>query len=398
MKGRTLVTGILGLALLLFSFPASAQPMADYGDAPDPAFPSLFASSGPRHTNVGDCFVGWTSTTEPNALIPDLDADDGAPLIFANYTPSGWTAWVYVPITIAQGAQAKPRYLNVLLDANSSGSWCDVPGEWIVRNFPLPTTYYYVHFPGQTVWYCIGGYTGVANYSGMHWLRVTLSDAMVTPDLPMMGWSGRVSSSFLIGETEDWLLQWYYNPPKPPDPPNPPPNTGIPPLPAPVPECNKTGAVYQSPPPTHVGHSGTFDIVVENSSVNHPMHIVEGPFATDVNGSPIDIGLESLESTYLNPGQKATSHGSWDFDNPGSNQAWCNWDVVVDPQGQYIVVANVGDYVDATGNQPTGGSFQESTPTKVPLTTRTGLVVLLVTLGLVSAYFIVRRRALASGK
>jgi len=324
-----------------------------------------------------------------------MDADDGNPLLFANYTSAGWTTWIYVPITIAQTATVRPRYLNVLLDVNSSGTWCDIAGEWIVRNFLLPQ-YFTVHFPGQTVWYCIGGYTGVLNYSGTHWLRVTLSDVPVVPDVPMKGWSGSWAAGFQIGETEDWLLQWYYNPPKPPNPPGPPPNDGTPPLPAPVPDCNKTATVSQVPPPTHTGHSGGFTITVENSSPNHPIHIVEGPYATDVNGDPINIGLESLESTYLNPGQSANSAGGWTFGKKGPNQANCNWDVVVDPLGQYVVVANVGNYVNATANQPNGGSFAESAAVRTPLTTQAGLLVLLIALGSVSVYLIVRRHRLAT--
>lgn len=396
MKVRALLLGVSAIAVLLLAFPITAQPpIGDYGDASDPAFPSFFASNGPRHLNLGDCFVGWLSTAEPNALVPDLDADDGAPLIFANYASGGWTTWIYVPITIAPMAPSTARFLNVLLDVNSSGTWCDIPGEWLVRNFQLPQ-WYFVHYPGQTVWYCIGGYSGVQDYSGWHWLRVTLSETPVAPDVPGAGWSGAWVPSFIFGETEDWVLRWYYNPPKPPNPPGPPPNTGVPPLPAPVPNCNKTGAIYQSPPPTHRGHSGSFSIVIENTSADHPMHIVEGPYPTDVRGSPINIDLPSLESTYLSPGQSASSPGGWSFPNSPPNQTWCDWGAVVDPLGQYVVIENVGNYVDPTSNQPTGGSFAEYVTYNTPLTTQTGLVVLFIALGLLSAFFIVRRHRLAT--
>jgi len=183
----------------------SQPPQGDYGDAPDPTFPSLFASGGPHHLNLNDCYVGWTSTAEPDALVPDLDADDGSPLIFASKAPDGtWTAWVYVPITIniAGGAPDIPRYLNVLLDCNSSGTWCDQPGEWCVRNHRL---WYW-----PEIYYCVGGFTWVGDYSGLHWLRVTVSEQKISANVPN-GWDGSVPGPFQYGETEDWLLQWYYD-------------------------------------------------------------------------------------------------------------------------------------------------------------------------------------------
>jgi len=381
------------LVLLAFAAPVQAQ-LRDFGDAPDPQFPSLLASSGPRHSNLTDCYVGWTSTAEMNALIPNMDADDGTPLIYANYANGSWTGWVYVPITIAAAASPlQQRFLNVLFDGNSSGTWCDVGGEWIVRDFQLPK-YNFVHYPGQTVYYCIGGFSWVTNYSGMHWLRVTLTDTPVSATglVGPLGWTG-VGVNFLIGETEDWLLTWHYNPPKPPNPPGPPPhNPTDPNPPAPVPSCNKTVSVYQTPPPTHHGHSGGFGVTVENTSPDHPIHIVEGPKVTGPSGSPINIELESLESTYILPGGKVTGAGTWSFPNPAPNSSSCDFDVVVDPQGQYVVAANVGNYTSNTSTQTTGGSFFDPA---VPAVKGIALGVLVAGVGLTALYFIVRRRRVA---
>ena len=69
MKAKLAAIGVLLIALVLLACPATAQPSADYGDAPDPNFPSLFASNGPHHTTLTDCYVGWTSTPEPDAHI-----------------------------------------------------------------------------------------------------------------------------------------------------------------------------------------------------------------------------------------------------------------------------------------------------------------------------------------
>lgn len=396
MRLRTLLPGALVLALVLFAWPATVlpQPMADYGDAPDPTFPSLFASNGPRHLNLANSFIGVASTAEPNALVPNLDADDGNPIIFASMTKAGvWMGWVYFPVTLAMGAVGD-HYINILLDANSSGSWCDVasPKEWIVRNYKLPAS----HLPGQTVYYCLGGFTWISYYDDMHWLRITLSERTIVANVSPCGWNGQEAASFQLGETEDWQVGWYYDPwdqhgggTPGPIPPNRP---GHNPPPVPVPQCNKTGTVYQNPPPTHSGHSGSFEICVKNTSPNHPMHITSGPTVTDQTGSPNNIYLEPLASTILQPGQQVCGYGSWSFPNPAPNSTWCDFDVEVDPQGQRVIIANLGNY-DKRNDcyQTTGGSFIELA-NYMPLTTNTGLVVLFVAVGLVSAYFIVRRR------
>ena len=398
MKLKTLLLGALAIALLLFAWPAAAQPIADYGDAPDPTFPSLFASNGPRHLNLADCYVGWASTAEANALVPNLDADDGAPLIFASMTKAGiWTSWVYFPVTLAQTGTGS-HYINILLDCNSSGSWCDPagPNEWIIRNYKLPPN----HLPGQTMYYCLGGFTWVTFYDDTHWLRITLSERPIITNVSPCGWNGQEMPSFLLGETEDWPVAWYYDPWDPgggggPGP-VPPHRPDRPPLPQPVPQCNKTGTIYQNPPPTHTGHSGTFEICVKNTSPNHPMHIVSGPTVTDQTGSPNTIYLEPLASTWLQPGQQVCGYGSWQFQNNPPNSTWCDFEVEVDPQGQSVIIGNVGNY-DKPNDcyQTTGGSFAEA-GAFIPLMTNTGLVVLLVALGLVSAYFIIRRYRLTT--
>ncbi len=344
--------------ILLVVLPAIVygQPDADYGDAPDPNFPSLYASGGPHHIMLTDSYVGWTSTPEPDALVPDLDADDGAPIMFAHKNPAGvWVGYLSVPITIAEGAPVMNRYLNVLIDADSDGTWCNIPGEWVVRNYPLYGPPWVFH----TIYYCTGGFAFVQDYSGEHWVRVTVSNQKIHANTPN-GWDGSVPSAFLIGETEDWELPWYYDDWGPGGTPGggevPPHDPRNPPLPQPIPECNKVGTISQVPPPTHVGHSGTFDLQIKNTGT-HPIHIEEGPIPTDVNGDPIDIGLEDLHCTTIPPGGTVDAAGTWDFDNVGPNKAWCNFDVYGDPAGVWLNIANVGDYLSPTSEQPTAGAF-----------------------------------------
>src|SRR3990172_4780092 len=79
-----------GLACSLFggpvppapTAPAGSGPRADYGDAPDPAFPSLFTSDGARTLHITQFWLGNldnpSATSEPDAKIIDSDElDDG---------------------------------------------------------------------------------------------------------------------------------------------------------------------------------------------------------------------------------------------------------------------------------------------------------------------------------
>jgi hypothetical protein len=328
---------------------ASYSQTADYGDAPDPTFPSLSISDGPYHLDTHDSYVGWTATSEEDALVPDKDMDDGEPIIFASISSGTWTGWVYVPITIDPDAPYIDRYLNVLLDCDSSGSWCNQPGEWIVRNYKV----YYL--PGQTYWYCIGGFSWVTFYSGMHWLRVTVSDSRINANVEY-GWDGRdpTGSGFTRGETEDWLLQWHYSRHES-VPPNDPLN---PPGPVPLPPCSKAYTVYQKPSPPHRGHSGSFEVCVKNLG-DHPLHITEGPIVTGPWGDPIDIDLGTLVCETIQPGEEACVTGTWEFQEEAPNKAWCDWDIVGDPDEKYVIAANVGNYISPTSDESTGGIFQE---------------------------------------
>jgi len=358
-------SGPLDFAFVITGEPNEAGPQADYGDAPDPAFPSKFASGGPHHLILNDCYVGPLPNTvnaEADAQVPDMDADDGEPIIFASQASGIWTGWVYVPISIAQFAPPRDRYLNVLLDCHSTGKWCDLPGEWVVRNYLLDPAY---HLPGQTVYYCIGGFSWVGDYSGWHWLRVTVSEQTVAANVPN-GWDGSVPGAFQYGETEDWKLGWHYDPwigPGIPGGPLPP-NGGNPPPPQPIPECIKAGVIWQEPPPTHYGHSGTFQICLKNTGT-HEIHITAGPYPTHLrtDGGSIDVDVESLYCNYLEPGEVLCADSSWDWgENPPPSKAWCDWGAQGDPAGVKMEIDNVGDYTSPTSETPTGGIFEEEPP------------------------------------
>ena len=109
----------------------------DYGDAPDPTYPTLLASNGARHINTG-LKLGARLDTEPNGqqnatatgddnIPPGLNDEDGV-----------WWPFNFVPghgNTIRITATAA-GYLNAWMDFNRNGSWAEA-GEQIFTNIPV---------------------------------------------------------------------------------------------------------------------------------------------------------------------------------------------------------------------------------------------------------------------
>jgi len=117
----------------------------DYGDAPDPAYPTLLASNGARHTNTG-LILGNTIDVElngfqsPTAMGDDnniLDDEDGV-WWNCNFVP-GQTATLQV---VASGA----GFLQGWIDYNKNGSWAEV-GEQVFTNIMLAAGMNYLNIP-----------------------------------------------------------------------------------------------------------------------------------------------------------------------------------------------------------------------------------------------------------
>lgn len=113
----------------------------DFGDAPDPPYPTLLGSIGAQHFAVPGFCLGQLEDTEvnglphPQALGDDLnnqpDEDGvvftpaGQPLL------SGTQACVNVTLTGLSGL------LDAWVDFNNNGVWGDVPAEQIFASLPL---------------------------------------------------------------------------------------------------------------------------------------------------------------------------------------------------------------------------------------------------------------------
>jgi hypothetical protein len=109
----------------------------DFGDAPDPAYPTLLLSDGARHTVVSDIYLGRLVDGEFDGL-PDAGAtgddfrcsDDEDGVIFSDLVV-GKSATVEVTASTSGS-------LNAWIDWNADGDWDDA-GEQVFADEPLAT-------------------------------------------------------------------------------------------------------------------------------------------------------------------------------------------------------------------------------------------------------------------
>lgn len=122
----------------------------DFGDAPDPSYPTLLANNGARHLIVPAVFMGGQIDAEPDGQPnPNATGDDLANLadedgvVFTSPLTPGFGATLNVICSVAGS-------LSAWVDFNFNGSWAD-PGEQIFNmqamgaglnalTFPVPGT------------------------------------------------------------------------------------------------------------------------------------------------------------------------------------------------------------------------------------------------------------------
>jgi hypothetical protein len=113
----------------------------DFGDAPDPTYPTLYASNGARHIIDGVTFLGQSVDPEPDgqqnsdATGDDNDGNNDDDGVTFGEIMVGSAAQVVVTTSVA-------GYLQGWMDLNADGDWDD-PGEQIFVDE-------FIHF-GQTV-------------------------------------------------------------------------------------------------------------------------------------------------------------------------------------------------------------------------------------------------------
>jgi C1A family cysteine protease len=124
------------LCVKVYAYPSAIDDVFDFGDAPDPPYPTLLASGGPGHIIDGVTFLGYSVDPEtdgqPNATATGDDNDgnnDDDGVIFTSPLIPGQMATVQVIASVA-------GILNAWIDFNQINSWSD-PGEFIFQNVSL---------------------------------------------------------------------------------------------------------------------------------------------------------------------------------------------------------------------------------------------------------------------
>lgn len=118
---------------VLLGEPVSAT--IDFGDAPDPSYPSLLANDGARHV-VGTLFLGAGIDAESDALTNSDASGDGAEddgISGADVLVRGTTSSISVQTSQASGK------LNAFIDWNADGDWADT-GEQVFNDVTMSAT------------------------------------------------------------------------------------------------------------------------------------------------------------------------------------------------------------------------------------------------------------------
>ena len=154
---------------LAFGITGEEMPLSlDFGDAPDPSYPTLLASGGARHVLVGGVFLGNSADSEPDGQptpLADGDDNDGNDdedgVIFTSPLIPGGTATVDVNASTA-------GILDAWIDFDGDGTWSG-PGEHIFAGVPLaPGVNSLSYFPPAN---------GLAGHTSFARFRYSLSGA-----------------------------------------------------------------------------------------------------------------------------------------------------------------------------------------------------------------------------
>jgi hypothetical protein len=218
------------IALLAVAAPAHGAQRLDYGDAPDGAsaryaipvvgeFPSLAASSGPRHRSSGPS-LGIGRDVEGDSKQVDRDRfDDGVSLDrLGRCKTSRVTVLVDTRRIPARLLRKHDLYLNAWFDWDRSGSWGEANGcptakpllnnEWSIVN---------QKFSGKAfLKQRVRAYT-LKFMGGLHsrefWTRFTLTLGQELPIDAASRSGGAAGKPYAYGETEDYLFRGSVGPP-----------------------------------------------------------------------------------------------------------------------------------------------------------------------------------------
>ena len=175
----------LDLAFGLYGTPVEPQATDDFGDAPDPTYPTLLASNGARHKN-SPLFLGAQIDAEPDGQpSPGANGDDLANLADEDGIALAGMPWIPGGSGTVGCTSSGAGFLDAWADFNQDGDWQDA-GEQICVGVPVSAGF---NFP---IFFNVPGYA----VAGLTYARFRLSgtggllEAGAAPD----------------GEVEDYLV------------------------------------------------------------------------------------------------------------------------------------------------------------------------------------------------
>jgi len=182
----------------------------DFGDAPDPRFPSLEASDGAHHSVISFEWLGDGVDAEIDSRQVDLDLYDDGLMLTELMACNRETVQVEVAVESRVNLEhpydaGHLLYLNVLVDWDGDGFWSGRVGcpngtvapEWAVRNLPIDVS----SWPEGVLSQPENLELSVGPMTGETWARLTLTyGESISGD----EWDG--TGIFAYGETEDHLV------------------------------------------------------------------------------------------------------------------------------------------------------------------------------------------------
>jgi len=151
----------------------------DFGDAPDPTYPSKLASDGARDTDPSALWLGATSTAESDSIQTGDVGDDGL------------LGSLPLKLSFSRSSTDTPGFYHVLVDRNDDGDWDD-PGEQELLNRSVGW-FLNQSLGGTMIWPSID-----LPLNG--WIRITITGQAVPSN-----WNG--TGEFAVGESEDYFWQ-----------------------------------------------------------------------------------------------------------------------------------------------------------------------------------------------
>jgi len=201
---------------------SSTNNFADYGDAPDPTFPSLKANNGVRHLNTQHEWLGFNATKEVDSRQINIDENDDG-ITEYNLLSGFYTCYQKaIPVIVSVKNRNDPThdylnnkliYLNMLFDWNKNGEWSgqivcgpnETFPEHAVVNYPINVSSWPPGVTTQIVNVPVRTGGSVIN----SWIRATLTYNQQV-NFP---WNG--AGTFNYGETEDYYIQVLHNESRP---------------------------------------------------------------------------------------------------------------------------------------------------------------------------------------